>query len=124
MQRSCRRMATQCFLVIIRKLYMILKNVFRSIVMLRIMTALHIALWRSKDRELYIKKMTVCKVFLINKLVEHYVWNEGKVPENEMIHYQYYSTHNKQFRDVAKQKGLEDYIDGIQASVQRNMCIV
>lgn len=49
-----------------------------------------------------------------NKLVEHYVWNEGKVPENEMIHYQYYSTHNKQFRDVAKQKGLEDYIDGIQ----------
>lgn len=50
----------------------------------------------------------------LNKILEHYFWKEGEIPENHIISYQYYSTHNKQFRDVAQEKGLTDYIDGIQ----------
>lgn len=49
-----------------------------------------------------------------NPIVEYYLWDEGEIPVNDIVQCQYYSTHNKMFRDVAVQKGLTDYIDGIQ----------
>lgn len=49
-----------------------------------------------------------------NLIVEHYIWGDVEIPYKDIVQYQYYSTHNKMFRDVAVQRGLTDYIDGIQ----------
>lgn len=50
-----------------------------------------------------------------NKIVGDFIWNNRQeVQDSEVIRYQYYSTHNKQFRDVALERGLANYIDGIQ----------
>jgi len=36
-----------------------------------------------------------------------------QIPVRDILRWQYYSIHNKRFRDVAEEKGFMDYIDGI-----------
>lgn len=36
-----------------------------------------------------------------------------KIPKRDILRWQYYSIHNKRFRDVAEERGYTDYIDGI-----------
>ncbi len=50
-----------------------------------------------------------------NRIVADFVWNQiYEVAHKDVIQYQYYSTHNKVFRDIAQEKGFTDYIDGIR----------
>lgn len=49
-----------------------------------------------------------------NTIMKEFLWGEKKnLPHNEVVQFQYYSVHNKQFRDVAEKRGFTDYIDGI-----------
>lgn len=50
-----------------------------------------------------------------NRIALQFLWDSGQgLPVNQVIQYQYYSVHNKRFRDLAIQKGLTDYMDGIR----------
>lgn len=60
-----------------------------------------------------------------NQIVKEFLWGDKKrLPKREVIQYQYYSVHNKQFRDVAKEKGYTDYIDGIRCYMSEKFIYV
>lgn len=54
------------------------------------------------------------------------VITEYKIPDasREIVQYQYYNIQNKKLRDVAKQKGYMDYVDGIQCFLSTNYLYV
>lgn len=49
-----------------------------------------------------------------NKALKKLVLKEAQeIPIRNILRWQYYSSHNKRFRDVAEERGYTDYIDGI-----------
>ncbi len=49
-----------------------------------------------------------------NKVMRQFISGNGMdIASREVIRWQYYSIHNKRFRDVAEERGYTDYIDGI-----------
>lgn len=56
-----------------------------------------------------------------NRIFKDFIWERNyKLPERKIAQFQYYSTHNKAFRDVAEEKGLTDYIDGIAGFISKD----
>lgn len=50
-----------------------------------------------------------------NKVLKKLILKESEeIPVRNILQWQYYSCHNKRFRDAAKERGYSDYIDGIQ----------
>lgn len=56
-----------------------------------------------------------------NKVLRKMVLKEPeKIPVRDILRWQYYSSHNKRFRDVAEERGYTDYIDGIDCYLVNN----
>lgn len=68
---------------------------------------------------------TLLSMVDFNQIAEEFLWGDKKkIPNRGIIQYQYYSVHNKQFRDVAVEKGFTDYIDGIRCYMSEEFIYV
>lgn len=50
--------------------------------------------------------------------------DELVVPDNEIVRYQYYKIHYKKLREIAKERGYTDYIDGINCFTSKEFLYV